>query len=251
MESREKSENMQSKKKARTKREVQLRKRIITTSVTIVACLGILLTWIFRDFDAQGYIQALMLQNFQGEIVEISGFVDDKTDAGLEKQYEDSILSFVENNITAGIEMDQELKDKYIETCKDIFKDMKYNVKEAEKINSKEYHVEVEYQSVDVFQRFSTAVATESVRLQEKVDKGEYKGSLEEINQQMKDELLANAYGFLKTSHEQMQYAEQQSVTFIIKKNEEGLFTISDEEMSMTEFVKKIMGLDANQENQD
>jgi len=109
-----------------------------------------------------------------------------------------------------------------------------------------EYHVSVSYEQVDVFQRFTELVPTEKARIEQKVQNGEYKGTLEEINQQMQDEYLVNCYELFKKAFEEMQVTEKGSMVFVVKENEDGLFGIDDS--LRTELIIKIMGLDENQD---
>ena len=217
---------------------------ILGALVLLVA--GALTFFMFKEFDAQGYVNAVLEQHFEGKVDKLSSFVVDKSKDELEKQYEDGVVAFVENNITNGIEMEEELKKQYVDLCKKIFKEMKYTVKEAEKISMKEYHVSVEYQATSVFQKFAASITEESARLLDKVDKGEYKGTLEEINAQMQKEFLENCYLLFETAYQEMEYAEAETEVFVIKKNERGLFELDDEQIN--EFVKKIMGTQVNQD---
>ncbi len=222
-------------------------KKIIMVVCGILAVAAIAFAaWYLQDFDAQGYVKAVLDQNFKGKVSAAADFIEDKSKEELEQQYEDGVRSFAENNIISGTEMDEELKEKYVALCKKVFESMKYTVKEAEKINTKEYHVTVEYQAADVFQKFTEAVPEESARILEKVNKGEYKGTEEEINQQMKKEFLENCYTLLEKSFEEVQYGEKMTEVFVVKKNEERLFEIDDEQMKG--FVKKIMGFTVNQD---
>lgn len=221
---------------------MKLKKSIIVLTVIAVILLGIVGAWMFRDFDAQGYVKAILDQNFKGEVETATEIIEGKTEEELYAQYEDGIVSFVENNIAYGIDMDEESKQQYIDLCKEIFKDMKYEVKEAEKISRKEYQVPVEYCRADVFQNFVASIEMESERLMQKVEKGEYQGTVEEINAQMQQEFLTNVYELFKTSYTEMQYAEPETMIFNVTENEDGLFTMSDDQIY--EFVTKIMGLD-------
>lgn len=222
------------------------KKSIAIAAVIAIMLIGVVVLWMFRDFDAQGYVQSVLDQRFHGDVTNAATFIDDKTEEELLAQYEEEMQAFVESNITAGVEMDEELHAQYVELCKEIFKTMAYTVDEAEKINYKEYHVLVTFEPIDVFQTFSAAVPTESARLMEKVNNGEYKGTLEEINAQMQSEFLTNCYELLKSSYKNRQYGEAETITFFVKKNEDGLFAI--DEGQVHEFLLKITGLDVNQD---
>ena len=225
---------------------MKIKKEYIGLIVVGLALLAILGMWYFREFDAQGYVQAVLNQRFYGDAEAAVIFVDDKTEEELIQQYEMEIQSFVESNITAGVEMGEELKGQYVEICKQIFNEMDYSVKEAKKINRNEYHVPVEYNPVDVFQTFSAAVPEEKAKIEDKVEKGEYKGTKEEITEQIQQEYLYNCCELLKTAHEEMKYAETETIVFVVKRNADDLFAI--DEVQMHEFLVKIMGLDIKQD---
>ena len=179
-------------------------------------------------------------------VASVASMVEGQTEEELYAQYEEGIESFVVNNITSGVEMDAELQEKYIALCREIFAAMKYDVKEAEKISRKEYQVPVEYQSADIFKNFVTAVSNEYTRLMQKVENGEYQGTLEEINAQMQADYLNNTYELLKTAYEAVQYAGPETMIFTVKEDENGLFTL--DEAQIYEFITKIMGLDEIQD---
>lgn len=214
---------------------------ILVVGLVIIACIGM-----FRDFDAQGYVHGVLDLRFRGEVDEYMEFSDAYTEKELYQNFEDGMTSFVENNISNNIEMSDEAKQQYKELCKEIFAKMKYEVQPAEKISRKEYHVTVAYQPVDVFSRFIDAASKEQERLWTKVDKSEYTGTDEEIMQQMQQEYIANAYEHLKTALSQMQYGQEQKITFIVKKNDQGVFVI--EQAKIDELFVKIMGLDKIQD---
>lgn len=219
--------------------------------IAFLVCLGIIVITmicakVFRDFDAQGYVNAVLNQHYQGEIEGISEFIDGKTEDELIAQYEEGVISFVQNNITSGVEIDEELEQKYIELGKEIFMIMQYNVKEAEKINSSEYRVPVEYQTMNVFSKFIELVEEASNDIRDKVEKGEYQGTLEEINAQMQKDFLENAYLCLRHAYREVRYEFKETMIFKVSKNEEGLFVI--DESQIHEFTTKIMGLDEIQD---
>ncbi|MBP3663547.1 MAG: hypothetical protein J6J03_00135, partial [Tyzzerella sp.] len=160
-------------------------------AVVAITFLAIVAVGMFRDFDAQTYVRAILNQTFKGDVAETVTVIDAE-EGELLKQYEESIRAFVENNVTTGVEMDEETKEKYVGLCKEIFASMKYEVKEAEKVGKKEYRVPVEYQTTDIFTKFTSALAAESERLKDKANKGEYQG--EDINLQMQNELVKNSF---------------------------------------------------------
>ena len=207
-------------------------------AMVAITFLAIVAVGMFRDFDAQTYVRAILNQTFKGDVAETVTVIDAE-EGELLKQYEESIRAFVENNVTTGVEMDEETKEKYVGLCKEIFASMKYEVKEAEKVGKKEYRVPVEYQTTDIFTKFTSALAAESERLKDKANKGEYQG--EDINLQMQNEFLTNSYELLKSAASQAEYAEPETMVFVVKAGENDLFAM--EEGQIIEFIMKIMGL--------
>ena len=211
-----------------------------------IAMITVLCSWIFRDFDASGYVNAVLDQHFQGEVEMAAQFVEGKTEEELYAQYEEGVLSFVQNNITSGVEVDAELEQKYVELGKDIFMIMQYNVKEAEKISNKEYNVPVEYQTMNVFPTFIEEVQKEAEKIKEKVNKGEYQGTLEEINAQMQEEFLQNSYICLRHAYREVRYELKETMIFKVTRNDDGLYVIDEKQIH--DFTSKILGLDEIQD---
>lgn len=118
-------------------------------AILLAAVFG--LTGCGGDFDAAGYMQAVLDERLQGEFSEAAQIMD-TSEFELKQDYESSVDSFVYAYLTAGYE---ELNDytlyEYETLVKDIFSVMKYDVKKAEKAGEKEYEVSVEIQPVDLF----------------------------------------------------------------------------------------------------
>lgn len=221
---------------------------IIIGAVILLIGIGavVLRMGLFKSFDAQGYVKATLDQNFKGEVKELATMVDGKSEKELMKQYEEGVEVFVTKNIATGIEMDKELEAKYIKLCEKIFASMKYDVKEAEKLEKGLYEVPVEFQSTDVFAQYMKLVKEESEHLVEKVEKGEFQGTVEEINAQMQEEYLNNAYELLEKAQKEAKYGEKKTMKFTVKQDENGLYMMDDAQIY--EFILKIMGLDAIQD---
>lgn len=230
---------------------MKLKKGIITGIIIVViasvAIVSVLFGMgVFKKFDAQGYVSAILDQSFKGDVKGMANVVEGKTEKELIQQYEEGVKAFVTKNITTGIELDEELEAKYIDLCKEIFASMKYEVKSAEKQENGEIIVSVEYKATDVFSRFTALLAEESAAMTEKVEKGEYQGTVDEINAQMQNDFLNNSYELLKKAHEEAQYGEKETMKFAVKKIENKLYTMDDSQIY--EFRVKILGLDAKED---
>ncbi|MBQ8803505.1 MAG: hypothetical protein IJZ53_07735 [Tyzzerella sp.] len=223
------------------------KKNIIIVVAAMVVVLGsIALMGIFRDFNAQRYVSVILNQTLLGEVTEESSIIEDASEEELMAQYESGVASFVKNIIPSGAELSEEQEAKYIEACKKVFKAMKFSVHEEEKISSKEYDVAVTYQPSDVILKYMELINGELVRMNEKVQKGEYQGTEEEINAQMQNEFLENAAVLLTEACDTMEYGEEQTMVFKVVEGENELYQISDEEMQ--QFLVKIMRLDEIQD---
>lgn len=221
---------------------------IVISAIILVIGIGAvtLRMGLFRGFDAQGYVKAILDQNFKGEVDVLATMVDGKTEKELLEQYEDGIEVFVTKNIATGIEMDEELEGKFIKLCKEIFASMKYDVKEAEKIEKGKYEVVVEFRSTDVFSQYMKLLKEESERLTEKVEKGEFQGTQEEINAQLQKEYLDNACELLKKAHEEAKYSDKKTMKFVVQQDKNGIYML--DEAKIYEFIVKIMGLDEKED---
>ena len=218
------------------------KKGTVAIIAVIVVLVGIVCVGLLRDFDAQGYVRAILNQRFQGDVTEAEEILEDTTKKELVRQYEEGIENFVAAYITNGVEMDETLEQKFVELCKEIFSSMKYQVNEAEKISRKEYDVSVEFEPADVFPQFIASIQTESENLKQKAENGEYKGTKEEINVQMQNEFLNRSYELLEAAYKNMQYKDTETIVFKVKSNEKNVFSMNEEEISA--LITKILRLD-------
>ncbi len=214
---------------------------VILVAAVVVACIGL-----NQDFDAGKYVSTILDYTFKGTAKDTEEMFDEKSIVQLENQYEAQMQSFVENSVTGKVVMDATMQEKYTAVCKDIFKAMKYKVKVVHKVSKDEYKVTVEYQISDVFSKYMTAAATEQQKLMDKVERGEYKGTQEEINLQIQTEAIENNYQLLKSAYENMQYEKSVEMIFVVKKGSNEMFALDSEQLS--EFIAKIVGLDEIQD---
>ena len=220
---------------------------IIIGAVAAVIALGTVVVFgMNRDFEADKYVNVILDYTFKGESKGAGEMFDEASLSQMKKQYEDNITAFVEKNITGGIAVDAEMKEKYTALCKDIFKAMKYKVKKVEKVSGDEYKVTVEYQAANIFGTYMETATQEAGKLLEKVQRGEYQGTQDEINAQMQQETIANDYTLLDAAYQNVQYGDKETVVFTVKRGENQAFALDS--ASLSEFLAKIMALDANQD---
>ena len=220
---------------------------IIGTAVAVIA-LGAIAFWgLNRDFKADKYVNVILDYTFKGEAKDSDGMFDQASHEQMKKQYDENVTVFVENNITGGIAVNDEMKEKYTALCKDIFKAMKYKVKTVEKVSKDEYKVTVEYQAANIFGTYMELAAQEAGKLLDKAQSGgEYRGTPEEINAQMQQEIIANDYTVLESAYQNVQYGEKDTFVFTVKRSESEAFALDS--AALSEFLAKIMNLDAKQD---
>lgn len=212
----------------------------------VIIVLGLLAAFgVFRRFNPQSYVKAVLDQSLKGEVRVASQLMEGTTQDKLYEQYEAGIASFVKNSITGGAEIDKELQEKYIELCKKVFGAMKYEVKGAKDSKDGGYEVTVSYKPANVFSNLITKIGEENEKLTEKVENGEYRGTLEEINSQMQKDFLTNAYVLFEECYKDIEYGEEETYVFKIVKDTEGMYDLDEAQIS--EFITKILNLDVNQ----
>lgn len=220
---------------------------IIIGAVAAVIALGMVVVFgMNRDFEADKYVNVILDYTFKGESKGAGEMFDEASLSQMRKQYEDNITAFVEKNITGGIAVDAEIKEKYTALCKDIFKAMKYKVKKVEKVSGDEYKVTVEYQAANIFGTYMETATQEAGKLLEKVQRGEYQGTQDEINAQMQQETIANDYTLLDAAYQNVQYGEKETFVFAVKRSGNEAFALDG--TALSEFLAKIMDLDVKQD---
>ena len=205
--------------------------------IVLLAVLGV-----FRGFNPEGYVKAVLDQSLKGEVRVASQLMEGTTEDKLYEQYEAGINSFVTNSILSGAQVDDELQGKYVELCKKVFGAMKYEVVEAKDSKDGGYEVTVSYKPVNIFNNFITKIGEENARLTEKVENGEYRGTLEEINGQMQKDFLTNAYTLFEECYKGIEYGKEETYVFKIMKDADGMYDL--EEAQISEFITKILNLD-------
>ena len=147
--------------------------------------VAVILSGCRKDFDAAGYVQALLDLTFQGDVSQAAGFMEEASRESLMQAYQDSIDRFVAANITSGMEIGELKTTRFADLVSRIFMTMRYGVGEAEKTGKEEYEVSVDIWPADVFIRFNQMLIEDSLKMAEKIEAGEYKGATEEETDQM------------------------------------------------------------------
>ena len=220
---------------------------IIGTVVGLIA-LGAVAFWgLNQDFKADQYVGVILDYTFKGEAVDSDGMFDQTSHEQMKKQYDENVVAFVEKNITGGIAVDEEMKEKYTALCRDIFKAMKYKVKTVEKISKDEYKVTVEYQAANIFGTYMELAAQEAQKISDKANSGaEYLGTPEEVNAQIQQDIIVSDYTVLESAYQNVQYDKKETFVFTVKRSENDAFALDS--AALSDFLVKIMNLDVKQD---
>lgn len=219
--------------------------RIVCAVLGVMLAAAILFLMLHRNFDAAGYTEALLGQTFQGETEALAAFDGENSTKELEQQYESYIHTFSESLIE-GLNAGSEMSAKFDTLCREIFRLAKYSVREAEKIHRDEYRVTVEIVPMNVLVNWKQSLAESMQEINAKVERGEYKGTQEEILEAMLWDITTQSYGLLETAYQEADFGEAETATVTVRKSEKGKFGISDAEIS--DLVAKILRLDVIQD---
>lgn len=196
-----------------------------------------------KDFDAAGYVQALLDLTFQGEISGAAGFMEDASEETLMRAYQDSIDRFVAANITSGMDIGELKMSRFAELTSKIFLTMRYGVGEAKKTGKREYEVEVDIWPADVFVNFQDMLTEDSLKMAEKIEAGEYEGETEEETGQMiLSDIINHAYELLDTAYMDIQYGDKETVTLRVYAERGGDASIDEDDMDR--LFRQILRLD-------
>lgn len=222
------------------------KKAVIAVCALLVVLSGMIYVSTWQNFDAQGYVQAVLDETFKGQVKEAAEIIKAQDEIELYTHYEEGIDNFLDHNVLSGVEAGEEVREKYRLLCKEIFKSVQYEVKPASQINQREMEVPVEYREVNIFPNFVRTVREESVLFLAGAENGAYKGTKEEISAQMQTEFLNRSYELLREAYENAEYGETKVMIFKVTGDKKNIFSVDEAQIS--EFIAKILRIDEIQD---
>lgn len=176
-----------------------------------------------QKFDAAGYTKACLDASYKGEFDEyIKLTKSSKKEA--EETHNQILDAAIEQFGAAGVS--EELSEKYKNLFADLFKKVKYTVKEAKEDKDKNYTVEVEIEPAQIFKGVLEATQTEVEALVTEMATSGTIPSQEEITNQtfqiLYDKMAANL--------ENLTYGEKQVIEVHVTKDSKNVYSISDED---------------------
>lgn len=213
-----------------------------SVSIFIIFMVCVMAAGCGKGFDASGYTEAILALQFQGDVRNAGTFVEGTGRAELMEMHQNFIDDFVAGYITNGMTLTEAQEEEFSELVSTIFTSMRYEVGEAKKVEKGEYEVPVIIRSSDMFLRYRDLLTEDSVKMSNKVQKGEYGEDGEAAMEQMMAEIAANAYNLLETAYEDSEYGEEQTVILRVSADKNEIYSIDEEDMD--NLIIKILRLD-------
>ncbi len=225
-------------------RKRETKKKIVITCI-IISVLGVLaVALIFlrapKSYNAKKHVEVVLNLAFHGDAKEAAEFFDEPEEE-LYAGYLARVHNVMEVRIDKGTNPSEEVQAQYNELGKDMFGLMLYEVTETAKISKDEYQVTVTYQPTDALQKFAELNTAALNVCKEKMERGEYKGTQEEIEVLMRSEFENCRYQQLEEILQNITYLDEATFVFTVKKADASHFSISAQEVD--QFVEKIVGL--------
>lgn len=215
----------------------------IAIAAILVIIGGIVCLRVFRGFDAKKYVSAVLEQNMEGKVKTVTSVTKNLSEKEAKKQYEDLVSGFVTDMLARGLTLNEEQKEQCVKVAKKIFAGMKYEVQKSEKIGNDQYRVTVKYKKSDAVKKLQALAEQENININAKVENGEYRGTAEEITQQMQAEFAANLPKMMEEAYKTMEFGKAETMELIVKKGDNGLY-----KFDASEFIIKIMDLGEKQD---
>ena len=209
--------------------------------LALIAGMYYVSTW--ETFDAKKYVQAVLDENFKGDVAAAAIMIKDQTAEELQKHYETGIENFLDKNVLSGVKVDDATREKYKLLCKDIFKAMKYEAKQVKVLDRREMEVTVEYQQADIFPQFVKKLEEGADAFLKEAAKAKYKKTKKkQIEAQIEKAFLNHSYNLLNESYKNVSYDKAETMVFRVKGDKKNVFSM--EEAQISEFIVKILMID-------
>lgn len=216
------------------------RKRIMI--LLAICMLSAAMTGCKSDFAASSYVEAVLNLQFQGDTQGARDYMEEPDSAALAQLYQQFIDDFVSGYITSGLNLGEMRTEQFAELTSTMFTTMRYDVGEAKKTGKQEYEVPVVIQPNDTFVKYQQFLQEDSEKITENIKNKKYKGSEEEIQNQVVREIAGNAYDLLEKAYEESSYGDKETVIVKVKAEKGEDYAIDEEDMD--NLIVKILRLD-------
>lgn len=182
-------------------------------------------------FDAAGYVQSYADSNYKGEFDKYAELC--KVDASEPKKIYDKNVEDMVTSFSGGVELDDEMKEKFTKLIVDMLGKVKYTVDDDVEYKDGEFTVKVKTQSMNLNidsskameygQKVGEKAAEEYLKSHKKIDQAEYTEFLQ-------GKIGEALYEYFSDVVKNVTYGEEETVEITVAKNSEGLYSISESE---------------------
>ena len=177
-----------------------------------------------KEFDAAGYVKATLDMTMKGETEDYIKFVGCSKEEAL-KDYEDTLDEAVEQFGEFGV--NEEALEEFRQFSIDLYKAVKYEVKEAQKEKDGSYTVKVETEKMNVFagamEKFEEAVAAA------------LEGGEQLTDEKMAQDLYGKVIELFKESLANATYQEPTTVEVKVSQDDDGVWEIPEKDFEVLE----------------
>ena len=223
-----------SKKMVKLKTEEKMKKNLKKVIAMLgMACMLTSVTACQQKFDAAGYVESYADANYKGEFDKYAELC--KVDASeAEKVYDENVESIV-TSLAAGMELDDEMKEKYTSLVKELLGKVKYTVEDDVEYKDGEYTVKVKAECLNFVmdtekayqlgQDIGKEAAEEYLKEHKKIDQSEYTEFLEK-------KVVDALYEYYGDLVKNATYDAEETIEITVAKNSDGLYAMSETEAS-------------------
>ncbi len=185
-----------------------------------------------KEFDAAGYVKATLDMTMKGETEDYIKFVGCSKEEAL-KDYEDTLDEAVEQFGEFGV--NEEALEEFRQFSIDLYKAVKYEVKEAQKEKDGSYTVKVETEKMNVFAGAMEKFEEAAESYVEEAVAAALEGGEQLTDEKMAQDLYGKVIELFKESLANATYQEPTTVEVKVSQDDDGVWEIPEKDFEVLE----------------
>lgn len=185
-----------------------------------------------KEFDAAGYVKATLDMTMKGEAEDYIKFVGCSKEEAL-KDYEDTLDEAVEQFGEFGV--NEEALEEFRQFSIDLYKAVKYEVKEAQKEKDGSYTVKVETEKMNVFAGAMEKFEEAAESYVEEIVAAALEGGEQLTDEKMAQDLYGKVIALFKESLASATYQEPTTVEVKVSQDDDGVWEIPEKDFEVLE----------------
>lgn len=198
---------------------------VVAVMMTFVGCKK-------KEFDAAGYVKATLDMTMKGETEDYIKFVGCSKEEAL-KDYEDTLDEAVEQFGEFGV--NEEALEEFRQFSIDLYKAVKYEVKEAQKEKDGSYTVKVETEKMNVFAGAMEKFEEAAESYVEEAVAAALEGGEQLTDEKMAQDLYGKVIELFKESLANATYQEPTTVEVKVSQDDDGVWEIPEKDFEVLE----------------